>query len=147
VLILPDSMLQTPFFFPESKENPMTSFFVAGGPFMYLILILGTTAVILSVIRAVGLLRGNDATADGKINTILYLGLAALLLGITAQLTGLYSAAQVILRATAISPAIIAEGVLVSFNTTLFALYVLCISWALWLGLRALGFARRRRAL
>lgn len=107
------------------------------------ILLLGITALVLTIFRAAQCMRTGRPLAPAPVNTVLYLGLTALLLGAIAQLTGLYRAAVVIVHATNVSPQIIAEGVLVSFNTTLFGLYVLLISALLWLALRAISQRQR----
>lgn len=114
----------------------MGSFIANGGPFMYLILLLGTAAVLLTVWRMRRSYAGQPVPA-GQVNTVLYLGLTALLIGVIAQLTGLYSAATAILEATAIAPSVVAEGILISFNSTLLGFYTLVISALLWLLLRA----------
>lgn len=119
----------------------MSAFMSEGGPFMYLILILGVVALMLTLYRSARLLQGTAVSA-ASVNTVLYLGCAALLLGVTAQLTGLYMAASAIIRAENIAPPIIARGILVSFNTTLFGLYVFVIALLLWLALRALASRR-----
>ncbi len=119
----------------------MGSFIANGGPFMYLILLIGAAVVLLTAWRARRSLSGQPAQ-PAQINTVLYLGITALLLGIIAQLTGLYSAATAILKATAISPSIVAEGILISFNTTLLGFYILVIAALLWLLLRAITHRR-----
>ena len=115
----------------------MGSFIANGGPFMYLILLFAATATILAVLRGWRAVQGRPVTAR-QVNTVLYLGMTALLLGIVAQLTGIYQAATAILRATAIAPPIVAEGLLISFNSTLLGLYVLVFCAILWFLLRAL---------
>ncbi|MCB2203331.1 hypothetical protein KQI65_01175 [bacterium] len=135
------TLIDTPFHAPSLKELIMNTFIANGGPFMYLILLFGCAALLLTLMRAARSLRGLPVERS-QINTVLYLGFAAVLIGVAAQLTGLYQAATAILQATDISPAIIAQGILISFNSTLFGLYILLFSALLWLLLRAI-VARR----
>ncbi len=116
----------------------MGNFIANGGPFMYLILLAGGAALVLALLRARRSVSGQPVPA-AQVNTVLYLGVTALLLGITAQLTGLYSAATAILKATEVSPSIVAKGILISFNTTMLGFYVLLFTGLLWLVLRALA--------
>jgi hypothetical protein len=116
----------------------MGSFIANGGPFMYLILLIGAAVVLLAAWRGRRSFAGQPVR-PAQINTVLYLGATALLLGVIAQLTGLYSAATAILEATAIAPSVVAEGILISFNTTLLGFYILVIAVLLWLFLRAIA--------
>jgi hypothetical protein len=146
MLALPDIMVPNPIHSPTLEDTTMNSFFFAGGSFMYLILAIGFVAFALTLYRgATTLLRGRRIPT-GAVRTILHLGVLALLLGIAAQLTGLYRAASAIIRAENISPQIVAQGILVSFNTTLFGLYILLFCLLLWLGLRALASRRDGRS-
>lgn len=146
MLAVPDIMVPNPIHSPTLENTAMNSFFFAGGPFMYLILAIALVALALTLYRgATTLLRGRRIPA-GAIRTILHLGVLALLLGITAQLTGLYQAASAIIQAENISPQIVAQGILVSFNTTLFGLFVLLLCLLLWLVLRAVASRRDARS-
>lgn len=147
MLALPDIMVPNPIHSPTLEDITMNSFFLAGGPFMYLILAIGLVALALTLYRIVTMMRTDRFIPSDAIRTILHLGVLALLLGIAAQLTGLYQAASVIIRAENISPQIVAQGILVSFNTTLFGLYVLLLCLLLWLVLRALASRREGRSV
>ena len=147
MLALPDIMVPNPIHSPTLEDTTMTSFFLAGGPFMYLILAIGLVALALTLYRIVTMMRTDRFIPSDAIRTILHLGVLALLLGIAAQLTGLYQAASAIIRAENISPQIVAQGILVSFNTTLFGLYVLLLCLLLWLVLRALASRREGRSV
>jgi hypothetical protein len=139
MLVFPNILVQNPIHSPTLEDTTMTSFFSAGGPFMYPILFAGLAALGLTVYRAVQIIGGGRRLSPLAVRTVLHLGIFALLLGIVAQLTGLYQAAAAIIQAENISPQIVAQGMLVSFNTTMFGLYVLLICMLLWLGLRALA--------
>ncbi len=117
----------------------MQSFIHAGGPFMYPILLLAIIAAVLFVWRVAQAFRGDKTSLPTALQarTVLHLGVCALVIGIVAQLTGLYRAATAVLEATEISPVILARGIQVSFNTTLLGMYVLVICMLLWLILRA----------
>ena len=145
MLALPDIMVPNPIHSPTLEDTTMNAFFFAGGPFMYLILIVGIIAFALTSYRIVTMMRTDRDIPSDSIRTILHLGILALLLGITAQLTGLYQAATAIIQAENISPQIVAQGLLVSFNTTLFGLYILLLCLLLWLVLRALATRRDAR--
>jgi hypothetical protein len=134
---IPQSLLNNPVYAPSFKETAMGSFIADGGPFMYLILMTGAAAAVLAIVRGKRATTGSTVSTV-EVNTVLYLGIAALLLGIVGQLTGLYQAASAILRASAISPPVIAKGILISFNTTLLGFYMLIASGLLWFILRAL---------
>ncbi len=116
----------------------MTQFLSAGGPFMWVILALGLVMLLSSTRSLVTILRRPGEVSRSRVNTVVHLGYTALVTGVFAQLLGLYQAAGEILRATAISPRVIAEGIFVSFNTTLFGLAVLFFSLLFWLVLRAM---------
>lgn len=123
----------------------MGSFIANGGPFMYLILLIGAAVVLLAAWRVRRSYVGQPVQ-PAQINTVLYLGATALLIGVIAQLTGLYSAATAILKASAIAPSVVAEGILISFNTTLLGFYILVVAALLWLLLRAVALRRSGEA-
>ncbi len=113
----------------------MVQFLFTGGPFMWAILAIGIVMLLSTARSLLHLLQGAGASRS-RVNTIVYLGITALVTGVFAQMLGLYSAAGEILRATDVSPRIMAEGLYVSFNTTLFGLAVLFFSLLFWLILR-----------
>ena len=121
----------------------MSQFFNEGGPFMWVLLFIGI-ALLTSALRTfLTVFRKNETVSHARINTVVFLGCSAFVTGVFAQLLGLYSAATAILRATAVSPQIIAEGVRISFNTTLAGLGELTVAMLLWLVLRAVAMRNR----
>lgn len=138
MLVFPNILVHNPIHSPTLEDTTMTSFFSAGGPFMYPILFAGIVALGLTVYRAAQIIGGGRRVPAPAVRTVLHLGVFALLLGLIAQLTGLYQAASAIIQAENISPQIVAQGLLVSFNTTMLGLYVLLVCLVLWLALRAL---------
>lgn len=139
MLVLPLTRKSNTLFIAFTQEEFMQSFIQAGGPFMYLILLFAFIAAVLFVLRLIQVLRegGASVTTLSEARTVLHLGICSFLFGIIGQLTGLYQAAGAVLRATEISPNILARGIHVSFNTTLLGLYALGVCMLLWLVLRA----------
>lgn len=66
------------------------------------------------------------------LHSILFWGAINAVLGVLAQVTGIYNALNVIMRAREISPSVIAQGFAESFTTTIFGLTVLILSSIIW---------------
>jgi hypothetical protein len=109
------------------------------GHFGLLTAILGLVVVVLVVLRAVQLLRrrvtGGQAW-DSSLNTILFWGAYAAVLGFLGQCTGIYEAMIAIREAEEIAPWVVAQGFFVSFTPTLIGLAVLAIAALCWFVLR-----------
>lgn len=117
----------------------MLDFIHEGGPFMILILIIMVGIIVLSVKKIIDLfIKKVEITNkhESGINAILFWGSICALLGILGQITGLYLAIDAISKASDVSPQIILMGVKVSFNSTLFGLWVLFFSSIIWFVLR-----------
>ncbi len=113
----------------------MIHFFISGGLFMWILLILLVINVVIIVRQALD--AGTPATvAIDRSGTILFLGMLSLILGMFAQILGIQNALNAIIVANDISPEIVIKGYQQSFHTTLFG-FVICIVSALtWLILR-----------
>ena len=113
----------------------MIWFIKTGGPLM-LVLLLIAAVILVQIVRSAMALFGSDRDAanhiDRGVHAILFWGAFSAVLGVYAQLSGLYRALNAIIRAADVSPQIIAEGIAVSFHTTLFGLSVFLISGLAW---------------
>ena len=88
-----------------------------------------------------GRLFGGNATeapqAAQGMHAILFWGTISALLGILGQLSGIYKALNVIMRASEISPSAIAMGFAESLTTTITGLLILFFSAIAWFALQA----------
>ena len=113
----------------------MVHFFMSGGPFMWLLLIMAITILILSIKKALELFGKkelNQLRLENGINAIIFWGGISVILGFFSHFFGMYNAMQVISRAHEISPARVAEGYAMSLTTILFGLFIFlfaAISW------------------
>ena len=81
----------------------MLEFFINGGYFMWLLLILAVVIIVLSIKKAIELLSKNDlnqATLESGINAIIFWGGICLVLGFFGHFLGLYNAMKAIDKAT-----------------------------------------------
>ena len=104
-----------------------------------LIVILGLVIAALVVRRTVQLSRRSFTPGpawDAGLNSILFWGAFAAVLGFLGQCLGIYNALTEISRATEISPVVTAMGFYISFTSTLLGLAVLLISALCWYALR-----------
>jgi biopolymer transport protein ExbB/TolQ len=118
----------------------MGSFLRECGVFAWPLSLLAVVIVALAVKagwRLTRVTRGQaDLTLEGDLRAIPFWGGVAVLLGFTAQFTGIYNAAHAISRARDISPAVIAQGFAESFSTTLFGMVVLLVAILVWFALQ-----------
>ncbi|HDQ45516.1 MAG TPA: hypothetical protein ENN17_08480 [bacterium] len=117
----------------------MFDLFIKGGPFMWPLLILTVTIITLSVKKTLDLFVREHLDLRQKemgLNAILFWGVIAGSLGVTAQLLGIYLALGEIRKAADISMALVVDGYRVSFITTLFGLYLFIGAAILWFLLR-----------
>ncbi|UCC82759.1 MAG: MotA/TolQ/ExbB proton channel family protein [Gemmatimonadota bacterium] len=109
------------------------------GPFGQLAAILGLVVLALVVIKAVQLSRGNVTPGqawENSLNTILFWGAYAAVLGFLGQCYGIYVAMMAIRAAEEIAPWVVAMGFLISFTSTLIGLAVLAFAALCWFALR-----------
>ena len=117
----------------------MFTLFIRGGLFMWPLLILALIVIGLSIKKGLDLFVNKNLDLQQKemgLNAILFWGVIAGSLGITAQMLGIYMALEEIIKADDISPAIVMMGYQVSFLTTLFGLYIFIGAAILWFLLR-----------
>ena len=106
---------------------------------MWPLLILALTVIGLSIKKALDLFVNKTLDLQQKemgLNAILFWGVIAGSLGITAQMIGIYLALSEIIKADDVSFGIIVMGYQVSFITTLFGLYIFIGAAILWFLLR-----------
>jgi len=117
----------------------MIKFILNGGPFMYVLLINIVVILDLVVIKIRDLyIRPKSDIYQIKcgLDGILFWGLVALVNGIFGQLMGIWSALRIIAVATEVSPQVIMQGIIISFNTTLTGFWILIFSALFWYVLR-----------
>ncbi|MFC1529392.1 MotA/TolQ/ExbB proton channel family protein [Gemmatimonadota bacterium] len=110
-------------------------FIKTGGPLMYVLVILAIVLVALIARKALQLYGKQESDSNNLergLHAILFWGAFSAVLGVYAQISGLYRALMNIIAAADISPSIIAEGLAISFHTTLFGLSVFLLSGLAW---------------
>ena len=113
----------------------MFQFFVSGGLFMWILLILLVINIVIVVRQALD--AGAPATAAmDRSSTILFLGMLSLILGMFAQILGIQNALNAIIVANDISPEIVMKGYQQSFHTTIFGFVICIVSSLAWFILR-----------
>lgn len=117
----------------------MLSLFYKGGVFMWLLLAIAISIVILAIKKAIYLF-GNKITnpkhLEGGINTIIFWGAISIVIGFLSHFWGLYLAMEAIAKANDISPTIVANGFAVSLITIIFGMLIFLFSAIIWLILR-----------
>jgi len=117
----------------------MISFFLRGGQFMWLMLILAIVIFGLTVMKVVEFISKRDADKlklERGVNAIFFWGGISAVLGFFAHYLGVYYAMEAITAANDISPAIVAEGYAMSLITILTGLFIFLFSAVIWFGLR-----------
>ena len=113
----------------------MIDFLIEGGPLftfpMTLIFLVNIALAIRNFVFINSDRFESSASANQSINTIKYLGIIVLTIGILGQIIGLYTAFQVISQGNMeITPAILAGGIKISSITTILGLVYYIISYA-----------------
>jgi hypothetical protein len=118
----------------------MLSLFRVAGLTGWLLLVLAIVILVLTV-RTILRIRGLDkigkATFENGLNGILFWGCVSAAMGLLGQFSGLWNALGAISHAEAISPRMIAQGLMESFSTTILGLGILVVSSVVWFGLRS----------
>jgi CubicO group peptidase (beta-lactamase class C family) len=118
------------------------------GPYGYFLVLLALVVLFVTVRAATNLLRESPPAprvVSEQLNSLLFWGGVAGILGFLGQCDGAYHALNLILQAEEISPHVVAEGFVISFVPTLFGLGILAFSIAAWGCLHLL--VRRHSAL
>jgi len=117
----------------------MLDLFYQGGPlFMGILTLIFIAMITVAVTNGMPVVKGHvtdPETAARKLGYIRSVGLFALIVGLLAQLIGLFSAFQAIeLKAIEVSPEIMAAGFKVSMITTIYGLIIYALSLLIWFG-------------
>ncbi len=118
----------------------MFSFFLRGGPFMWILLIITGLIIVLATKKAIELFGDKEidiAQAENGINSIIFWGVFSIAVGYLAHFSGLYSAMSAIVSATEISPEIVTRGYRESIITILAGLYIFIFSAIIWFALKS----------
>ena len=112
----------------------MIWFISHGGPLMWVLVVIALALIFLIVRKAIQLYGKSGVTDDLErgLHAILFWGAFSAVLGVYAQLSGIYRALREIIAATDISAPVIAEGMTISFHTTLFGLSVFLLAGLAW---------------
>jgi len=130
----------------------MIRYFMAGGAFMFPLLLLAVVIVLMGVVNAVRLF-GSKSARDAvrvSVNGILFWGVVAAVLGFLGQWSGYWKASQAILRdgpRVGINPAAVIVGFGEALITAFVGLGILIVACVLWYLLHARWAALARRQL
>ncbi len=113
----------------------MLSLFFNGGVFMWLLLIIAISIIILSIKKAIDLFGSKISDPnhlEKGINAIIFWGGVSLVVGFLAHFWGLQLAMMAISHANDISPTIVANGFAVSLITIIFGMLIFLFSAIIW---------------
>lgn len=113
----------------------MVYFFKSMGPYGPLLIIVALAIIVLVIKKVIDLYVKKDLSPhklESGLHAILFWGAICAILGILGQITGIYRSLNVIIRATEISPNVVAQGFAESFTTTIFGLEILVVSAIAW---------------
>ena len=117
----------------------MIELFMQGGIFMWPLVAIAITIVILTVKKAVDLFvirENNPKRLESGLPAILFWGIISLVIGFLAHYMGMYAAMKAVMQARDISPAIVAGGFAVSLITILFGMLIFLFAAIVWLILK-----------
>ena len=112
----------------------MIQFFITGGIFMWLLLILLVVELIL-IARYGTDLWGGTPVKTAQLHTILFIGISSVALGMFGQILGLLEGFKSMLITTDLSPVIVERGFSISFHPTIFGFIICFISAIAWYAL------------
>lgn len=113
----------------------MIAFINQMGIFGKVLIVIALYILVQIVRKGIHLFGGKSADPlklERGLHSIIFWGAVSAVLGVLAQVTGIYNALNAIIRAKEISPNVIARGFAESFTTTMFGLTVLIISAIVW---------------
>jgi biopolymer transport protein ExbB/TolQ len=105
------------------------------GIYRFPMIIIALAIAVLIVRKVIDLYIRKDLPPqklEAGLHAILFWGAVSAVLGFLGQITGIYNALGAIMRATAISPSVIAQGFAESFTTTIFGIEILLVSAIVW---------------
>ena len=98
-------------------------------------LIIFTLLIIYNLVRySPEVMKGNRVAESVRISidSILFWGIMSVATGILGQISGIYNALNIIIKATDISPQIVMKGFSESFTSTIFGFYIFILSGLIW---------------
>ncbi len=114
----------------------MKTLFLSGGPFfMSLLTILLVGTVAWAFYHFINLQTKGTEISEASLKNLAktkHIGLFAMIIGILAQLLGLYAAFQAIIEAADVSFGIVVNGIKVSMITTLYGITIYLVSLLIW---------------
>jgi hypothetical protein len=117
----------------------MLRFFMEAGPFIFPVLLLGGLVLVLALWNAVVLIARaglNENSRRQSIDSILFWGGLAAVLGFLGQWVGIGKLTRFIAREGVVSPPAVAYGISESLLTTVTGMVVLVVAVFLWFFLR-----------
>lgn len=117
----------------------MLNFFNQGGQIMWILLVILIVIAYLATKNTIKLFfktQSPDPELDIGLNAVLFWGCIAAGLGIFGHFEGIYIAMQEIIKANDTSPAIVAQGYLMSLTGIIFGLCILAMAATVWFILR-----------
>jgi hypothetical protein len=117
------------------RRNEMGHFIAGMGMYRYPMLLIAATVAVLTIRKVIDLWVRKDLPPyrlERGLHAILFWGAICAVLGILGQTSGIFNALGAIIKATEISPNIVARGFAESFTTTIFGLEVLVVSAIAW---------------
>ncbi|MBN1542894.1 MotA/TolQ/ExbB proton channel family protein [candidate division KSB1 bacterium] len=115
----------------------MITALLQGGPFMVFLLLIAVGVIALTIQKFIVLFIRREKSGERGLNAILFWGGFSAVLGLLGQMLGVYFALNAIMRASDISPQIVAMGLSISYLPSLFGFYILIFSLLAWFILRA----------
>lgn len=113
----------------------MSYFFKSMGTYLFPMLILMLTIIVLSVRKIVDLYgkKGlSKARMEKGLHAILFWGAVSAVFGFLGQISGIYNALQAIAKATEISLPVCAQGLAQSYTTTIFGIEIFIVAGIIW---------------
>ena len=117
----------------------MLRFFMEAGPFIFPVLLLGAVVVMLALWNTIALVARREETDSRRrqsIDSILFWGGVAAVLGFLGQWVGIGRMTRAIAQAGVVSPPKVAMGISESLLTTITGMVVLVLAAFLWFFLR-----------
>jgi len=109
----------------------MVKFILTGGPFA-IVQVIFTIFLLVNITNVViQIFNKKKESIEKQFKNIKRTAILILGLGFLGQVQGLYGALGAIAGAVEISPKIIFEGLMISFNTSLYGLWVFCVTYLL----------------
>ena len=98
-------------------------------------LIIFTLLIIYNLVRySPAVMKGKAVTESVRISidSILFWGIMRVATGILGQISGIYNALNIIIKASDISPQIVMKGFSESFTSTIYGFYIFILSGLIW---------------